>query len=536
MEKRIPRVFAFLLTLTLTFSLVSCASPSQSPSPSSKEAVNIGCTASIGSLNPVLISGVFSDYYAISLQYLPLVALDANADFEYMLADSISSEDNLTYTIHLNEEATWSDGTPITSEDLVFTMTRLTSSVIANPSMMLQALVGTDDETGYRPEGMDTLEGVKALDDKTVTFTFKNPINLLSFLNGYAQYIVPMPAHVLADVPDAELASYDWFTHPDVVSGPYRATSFNNNHYVTYTANESYWRGPVNIPNANIKIVDGAGLYAGLQSGEIDLVPPLLGTIETEDYENIKAMPHVTSMHGTSYSVENIFINTTVVDNRSLRQAMRMALNRDQMVSGLLDGNGTYADGFAVPDGPYWQEVTPTPYDVEGARTLVEKAIQEGWNPKTRYTLYANSGDSQLVLALQLAQQAWNAVGIRVDLKLVDINTLMGLAAKEDTAMVALQYTYPPADPSWDVKFVLDSWCHDLPDAVTEQLDTLWSTNDPEVYAQALRTVDLYVQESAPMIDLYITGPLGAVSNRLQGAVPTMYGSINQIHTWTLSH
>lgn len=537
MKKHFSRLSACLLALVMTFSLVSCGSePGQSSSSSSKSAVNIGCTASIGSLNPVLISGVLSDYYAISLQFLPLVALDANAEFEYMLADSITSEDNLTYTIHINDDATWSDGTPVTSDDLVFTMNRLASSEIANPAMMLHALVGTDDESGFLPEGVTSLEGVKAVDEKTVTFTFKNEINLVSFLNGYAQFIAPMPAHVLADVPAKELAAYDWFTHPDVVSGPYKATSFNSNHYVTYEANDAYWRGPVNIPNVNIKIVDGAGLYAGLQSGEIDLVPPLLGTIETEDYDNIQFLKSVTSEFGDAYSVENIFFNTNIVDNENIRRAMLLALDRDQMVTGLLNGNGTYADGFAVPDGPYWKDLTPTANDTEGAKALVAKATEEGWNPATSYTLYANSGDAQLTLALQLAQQAWSAVGIKVEIKTVDLDTLMGLAGKDDAAMVALQYTYPPVDPSWDVKFVLDSWCHSLSNSVAEQLDILWSTNDSDVYAEALLKVDTEVQQTVPMIDLYINGPLGAVSNRLQGATPSMYGSINNIHEWTIAN
>ena len=83
------------------------------------------------------------------MSFLPLVALDENAEFENILADSITTEDNIHYTIHINDDATWSDGEPVTSTDLAFTMQRLASPVIANPAMMLYALVGTDDETGY---------------------------------------------------------------------------------------------------------------------------------------------------------------------------------------------------------------------------------------------------------------------------------------------------------------------------------------------------------------------------------------------------
>lgn len=538
MKNTLHRIFATVLALAMVFSLAACGSTGGNQSGASNsgdDVVNIGCTSSIGSLNPVLVDATWSSMYAISMSFLPLVALNENAEFENILADSITTEDNIHYTIHINEDATWSDGEPVTSSDLAFTMARLASPVIANPAMMLYALVGTNDETGYLDEGVDSIEGVRIVDEKTAEFTFKYEMNMTSFLNGYAQYIFVLPEHVLSEVPEEEFAAYDWFTHPDVVDGPYMATSFDSEHYVTYQANPNFWRGEVNIPYANIKVVDGAGLYAGLQSGEIDIVPPLLGTIDQEDYENVKALENVTSSYGDAYSVENVFINTQIVDNANIRQAMLYALDRTQFIDGLLGGEGDLADGFAVPDGPYWKDLTPTAADTAKAEELVAAAQAEGWDPNTTYTLYANSGETQLSYAIQLAAQAWEAVGIHVDIRTVDLDTLMTLAGTEDAAMIAVQYTYPPVDPSWDIQYVLDSWCHALSDEVNTNLNTMWSTNDSDEYANALYAIDSYVQQNVPMIDLYVNGPLGAVSNRLQGATPSMYGCLNHIETWTLA-
>lgn len=538
MKNTLHRIFATVLALAMVFSLAACGSTGGNQSGASNSGdgvVNIGCTSSIGSLNPVLVDATWSSMYAISMSFLPLVALNENAEFENILADSITTEDNIHYTIHINEDAAWSDGEPVTSSDLAFTMARLASPVIANPAMMLYALVGTNDETGYLDEGVDSIEGVRIVDEKTAEFTFKYEMNMTSFLNGYAQYIFVLPEHVLSEVPEEEFAAYDWFTHPDVVDGPYMATSFDSEHYVTYQANPNFWRGEVNIPYANIKVVDGAGLYAGLQSGEIDIVPPLLGTIDQEDYENVKALENVTSSYGDAYSVENVFINTQIVDNANIRQAMLYALDRTQFIDGLLGGEGDLADGFAVPDGPYWKDLTPTTADTAKAEELVAAAQAEGWDPNTTYTLYANSGETQLSYAIQLAAQAWEAVGIHVDIRTVDLDTLMTLAGTEDAAMIAVQYTYPPVDPSWDIQYVLDSWCHALSDEVNTNLNTMWSTNDSDEYANALYAIDSYVQQNVPMIDLYVNGPLGAVSNRLQGATPSMYGCLNHIETWTLA-
>lgn len=530
------KLIAFLLAMVMSLALASCGgNAGDSSSNASPTVVNIGCTSSVGTLNPILVGSAWSDYYAMSMQYLPLVALDENAEFEYMLADSITTEDNLSYTIHINESAVWSDGTPITAGDVAFTIDRLASPVIANPAMMLHALVGTDDATGYLPEGVDSVAGVEAVDEKTVKITFKYELNMISFLNGYAQYILTVPRHALEDVPVEEFASYDWFTKPDVVSGPYMATGFDSDHYVTYTANENYWKGEVGISHANIKIVDSAALYAGLQSGEIDLVPPLLGTIAPEDYAGVQTLDNVTAEYGAAYAVENIFINTQIIDNENIRKALLLAIDRQQIIDGLLGGAGDLADGFAVPDGPYWRGLTPLETNMEQAKALVQTAISEGWDSSTTYTLYANSGESQLALALQLAQQAWEEAGITVKIQSVDLDTMMGLAGTQDAAMIAVQYTYPPVDPSWDIQYVLGSWCHALTPEVEANLNTLWSTNETDAYADALLAIDSYVQQTVPMIDLYINGPLGAVSNRLQGAHASMYGALNNIHQWTLA-
>lgn len=537
------RALALVLALAMAFALASCGSSGASSTSGTSnpadsgdaQVVNIGCTSSVGSLNPALIDSTWAMMYAISMEFLPLVALNQDAEFEYMLADEITTEDNLTYTIHISEDAAWSDGEPVTAQDLLFTMTKLASPVIANPNMMLHALVGTDDETGYLSEVSDTIDGVQIVDEKTVEFTFKYEMNMISFMNGYAQYIFVMPEHALSDISDEEFASSEWFNAPTVVDGPYMATGYDSNHYVTYTANTSYWRGAPSISSANIKIVDGASLYAGLQSGEIDIVPPLLGTIDLEDYEGVQALENVTATYGDAYSVENVFINTEVVDNLNIRQALLMALDRQTIVDNLFSGEADLADGFAVPSGPYWSDLTPTAYDAEGAQALVDAAIAEGWDPGTEYTIFINGGETVLANVIALAQQNWAAVGINVEIQTVDLDTLMTKAGTEEAAMIAVQYTYPPVDPSWDIQWVIGDWCHALTDEVNDNLAVLWSTNDSAEYAAALLAIDTYVQETVPMIDLYVSGSLGAVSNRLQNANASMYGSLNNIQEWTIS-
>ena len=493
--------------------------------------VNIGATGVLATTNPLMVDATWINMYATVLQFAPLVAMNANAEFDMMLASSVTTEDNLTYTIQLDSRATWSDGTPVTSADLLFTMNCLTCAKLGNTTMILSALEGTDD-AGMRPEGAD-VSGVQIVDEKTCTFTFKYPVNRITFLNSYAQYIYTVPAHMLKDVPEDQLSTYEWFKTPTVVSGPYRCVDVDYNHYASYVANENYWKGAPAIPKLNIKIVAGAQLLSGLQSGEIDVVPPLLGTINQDDYDSVLALPHVTAEYGAAYPVESIFINCNNIP-LPIRQALLCGLDRRTIVDGLLGGNGVVCDGFAVPDGPYYKGLQPVAFDAARAMQLVEDAKAAGWDPSTEYNLYLNNGEEVLLQAAQVAQSYWAAIGINVKLNPVDLATLMNMCSEGSGDMYGVQYAYPPVDPSVDVQWVLAYWCFYWNDLIENGLNTIWATNDSAVYAETLYEIDKDVQANVPIINLYANGPLGAVANRVQNASATMYGCLNNVHEWTL--
>lgn len=496
--------------------------------------VNIGSTGTLATLNPLMVDATWINMYAATLQFNPLVALDENAEFADVLADSIETEDNLTYTVHLNENAVWSDGQPITSADLKFTMNCLTSAKLGNTTMMLGSLAGTDDN-GFRPDGVDDIEGVQIVDEKTCTFTFKYEVNKVSFLNGYAQYIYTVPEHILKDVAEEEMAAYEWFKAPTVVSGPYRCVDVDYNHYASFEANEAYWQGAPSIPKLNIRIVAGAQLLTGLQSGEIDVVPPLLGTINQDDYETVLALPNVDAEYGAAYAVEGLFINCKTIPEKEIRQALLCGLDRQTIIDGLLGGAGVVCDGFAVPDGPYYKGLEGVAFDAGKAAELVETAKANGWDSSKEYNVYLNSGEDTLIHAAEVAQGFWSAIGINVKLNPVDLDTLMTMCVNGEGDMYGVQYTYPPVDPSWDIQWVLDSWCFYWNDTIENGLNTLWSTNDSDEYAETLYAIDQDVQENVPIINLYANGPLGAVAKRISGARATMYGCLNNVHQWTIN-
>ena len=266
--------------------------------------VNIGVTDTLSSANPLLLDQSELSKIVCDLQYLQLCELDGDLNFVPVLASEITTDDNIHFTVKLDENARWSDGEPITADDVVFTVLKFASPTIANATMLLYAFEGIDDETGFTAEGAtaEDLTGVTAVDEHTVLFTAKYELPLTSFKNTYGRYLHILPKHKLEGMTDNELLTTAYFDKAEVVSGPYRLTSYDNNHYVTFEANENYWKGAPKIQKLNIVIKDASQLYAALKSGEIDLVQQTTASVPYDDYENIAALENVKVSMGSMVS------------------------------------------------------------------------------------------------------------------------------------------------------------------------------------------------------------------------------------------
>lgn len=511
---------------------VSTESASSDTATSGEKIINVGVTNTIGSLNPLLLNGGEINKYATGLMFLPLMELDADLNFEGMLADSITTEDNKNFIVHIDDAATWSDGTPVTADDVVYTALRLASPVIGNTAMMYYVFEGVGDD-GFVEEGAESIDGIQKVDDKTVQFTTKEEMPITTFENSYARYLLTLPKHVIERYSEEELSTADWFNHPDVVSGPFIVTDFDVDHYISYEANKDYWKGAPKIDKLNIKIVDGSQLYAGLQSGEIDITQQTMSDIPQEDYESVEALDNVEVVYGSPVTNQSVFIQTKNVPDVKVRQAMLYAIDRQQILEELLNGHGEIVDGFLSSASPFYDDsLTPISYDPEKAKALLEEA---GWDGSQTIRFYVNSGDSTFVNAASIIAAEWAAVGIKAEIQTVDFATLMSVAGTEDYDVLAVQYTYAPVDPYPDVAWLLGgegSWTGYSNDTLNEALTKSQLTSDPEETKELFSVVDKKVQEDVPMFSAYVISAQGAVSKRITGAAPSVYGFFNDVQNW----
>lgn len=503
----------------------------------SGDIVNIGVTDIIGSLNPLLQDGTEVVKYAASLSFLSLVELNKDLEFEAQIAKEITTEDNKHFTIKLDENATWSDGTPITSKDVLFSFLCWASQEVGNTGMSIYKIEGVGDD-GYVEAGTEEISGIKAIDEKTVEITTKSEMALYAFNNIYGRYILILPEHILGNVPKEDLLTYKWFNAPTVISGPYFITDFDLNHYVTYTANDNYWKGVPKIKNLNIKVVTSSQLLAGLQSGEIDLVQQTTGVILQEDYESVKALNNISVFEGTPVTNQSIFINTNNITDARIRQAILYGIDRETILNEILNGNGEIVDGFLASAGPFYDSsLKPVEYDPQKAAALVKEAVADGWDPSTQYTFYVNSGDTTFVQVASFFTAQLAEIGINLKVNTVDLSTLMSVAGNKEFDIMAIQYTFTPVDPYTDVDWLLskEGWTGYYNEEISAALVKTQTVKEMEEMKDLYLTIDTHVQKEVPMISAYIISALGAKSNRLQNVVPDVYGTFLNVHEWEIA-
>lgn len=541
MKKAGKKMIALIVAAVMAFSVAGCAASQESETAeggtgtaSGEKIVNVGVTSALGSVNPFVMDQTEINKYAVGLMFLPLMELDENLNFVGMLADSVTTADNINFVVHIDENAAWSDGTPVTAADVEYTVRRLASPVVNNVTLMLYAFEGTGDD-GFVEPNAEGISGVQIVDDKTVQFTTKYPMALTTFQNTYARYIHTLPKHVIEKYSEEELLTAEWFNKPDVVNGPYKLTDYDANHYISYEANANYWKGAPKIDKLNIKIVDASQILSGLQSGEIDITHHTMTAVPQEDFESIEALENVEVVYGTPITHQSVFIQTENIPDAKVRQALLYAIDREQLVEQLLRGHGEVVDGFLSSASPFYNpEVTPVSYDPEKAKSLLEEA---GWDGSKTLKFYVDSGDGTFVNGSQVLVAQWAAVGINVEVQTVDLATLMTVAGTTDYDMLAVQYTYAPVDPYPDAGWLLGgegSWTGYGNDTVNEALAATQTTSDVETIRGEYTTVDTIVQEDVPMFSAYVLSAQGAVNKRLTGARPSAYGFFNEVQNWDI--
>lgn len=538
MKKRIlARLSAVFMAFALLIGTSACKDPSRTDEKQGESIVNIGMTYPITSMNPLLMDASEAMKYAVGISFEPMVELNSKYEFEGVLAESVTANDDYTvFTVKIKDGAKWSDGQPVTADDVIFTILKTTSKTIDNPSMTMFYLFKGFDENGKVEDNAESVEGLVKIDEKTVEFRATEPISMENFNNNFMRYLNPVPYHVLKDMSVQELKTTEWFAKPTVASGPFIAKSADLAHFVTYEKNENYWQGEPQIDKLNIKIVTGSQLLAGMQSGEIDYVQQTTGVFSQEDIPAVEKLTNAKAVYDTPVTSVMTFLNVKTIEDARVRKAILYAIDRELLVKEFLRGKGEVVDGFLTSASPYFDESHQVvKRDLDKAKALLKEA---NWDENRTLEFKIDSGDSTFNQAANVIVAQLAEAGIKAQVISETLTQLLSDAGAHQFDIMAVQYTLPPVAPTLDVSWLAGpgGW----PDYGREEVNKLMNeasmiSEDNAKMKEVYQQIHAYINEDLPMINMYALSPLGAKSNRLEAPDPTVFGGFMNLHTWKVS-
>lgn len=451
----------------------------------------------------------------IELMFDRLMVINTDGTFGPRLAESWETneaQDKITY--HLNENAKWQDGEPVTAEDVVYSAQVASSSEYSYlRRIRMQYFAGTD-ETGCET-GTDSIE-VAALDDHTVEFTLKAPMDPAIIYALVNRDFFIMPKHLLDSISDADLVN-DAFWQKPIGSGPCIFDSMESGVSIEFKANKDYYLGAPDFDRLVFKKVQSTNLLSGLMSGDIDVLSAN-SQIPLADWEAAKNTPGIVTKSVPTFAYQYMAMNTARdYLTEDVRHAISLAINRQVIVDQLLQGEARIAIGPLAEDHPYFDEkLLPIEYDPEKAKSMLEAA---GWDSNRELQVLVSTGNEVREKSAILIQQDLQKIGIKTKIQTLDFPTLLTNARNGDYDLCFIGSS-GSVDPSESVPNVTAGYMNNFAQLSDPTLGQIGESGAKEITFEARKKIyDQYQEElfkQMPMAFLYHTNDLFAYNEKLE--------------------
>ena len=436
MKKKLCALLASALALSLVLTGCGNSSGSAQSSASSSGNTSQSETAS-GPKDEVVTMAIISTWntlniYNTSGNYGNCVAdqmferlVTCTHDGEYLprLADSWEmSDDHMSMTFHLNQNATWHDGEPVTADDVVFTLKAVTSEKMDNYYRSKFVCVGGTNSDGICADPSQLQ--VEAVDEYTVKIGLSTPKDEQTVLSTLCSFLYVLPQHILDTGDYSSINDSDFWSAP-VGAGPFQFVRETAGEQLELTAYEDYYLGCPDFKTFVIKVVPAASLTAGLLNGDIDVVGA--GSIPLSDWETVKSSDNLVAQSITSYSYQYMQFNLSegndTFQDAAVRTAFDKAIDKQLMVDQLMAGEGLVAVGPMPEYHPYYNEdLVPNTYDPEAAKSELEAA---GFDFDRTYTLLVPQGNQVREQSALIIQQNLKDIGITIEIETYDFATVL---------------------------------------------------------------------------------------------------------------
>lgn len=516
-----------IVTVLLLSFVVGCDDPERTATPGIDATAEpaYGDTfieASIGdasTLLPVLASDSASS--AVNgLIYNGLVRYDKNLQVVGELAESWTvSDDKLTLTFDLRDDVRWHDGTPFTAADVRFTY---------------DLYIDPQTPTAYA-EAFQQVTRVETPDPHTFVVHYAKPY--APALISWATAI--HPRHLLEgeDITASSLA------RSPVGTGPYRFTEWASGEKIVLEANEDYFAGRPYIKRVVYRIIpDISTQFLELRTGSLDFMG--LSPLQYDRQTDTPAFRRLFNKYRYltfSYTYLGYNLRRALFKDQRVRQALSYAINKQEIIEGVLLGYGHVATGPYKPDTwVYNRGVQRYAYDPERARRLLEDAgwhdedgdgIRERQGRRLAFTIVTNQGNDLRSKTAEIVQRRFREVGVEVKLRIVEwatflkefINpgnfdaTILGWSGGPEPDQYNIWHSSKTAPGQ--LNFI--GYENSEVDHLLEQGRRVFDQQQRKAYYDRFQEI---LAEEQPYTFLYFAEALPAVSRRFRGIEPAPAG------------
>ena len=378
-----------------------------------EQTLRFGLSGFEGVFDPILSDNVY-DSYVCSLIFEGLVTNDPTGEAIPKLATW--EVDGNVYTFTLKDGIKFSDGTPLTAEDVAFTYNTIKEEDYAGPRTAVGAAI----------------QSVEVIDEKTVKFTMTetSPVNIWNFTYGI------MSKDHYAHSSFEELAALN---DQPLGTGPVVLKGWAAKQYVDMVKNENYWdpEHALKIDGVLFQNVEEDAILAALQNGEIDFCQPAAKA------ENVEAVEGMDNAHLVSYLANGytfMCFNTTkpTLSDVKVRQALVYALDRESFLQAEYGSDQLVSLGMCPVSPTSWaypdvSDLNAYSYDLEKAAALLDEAgcvdtdgdgIREmnGEPMHLRWLVYPEATWPGTLSGM--AYDSWKQIGVDLEIVQMDFNTV----------------------------------------------------------------------------------------------------------------
>ncbi len=433
--------------------------------------------------------------------YESLVYFDLNSELQPLLATDWYAVDDLTWEFVLREGVKFHDGSDFTAEAVKASFDRLLDPEIASPRLFLFSM----------------LEEVIIVDDYTVQFVTQFPF-------------APLPAHLAhnggaiislnaIETDYAEMAAGNeagtYLAQNPVGTGFFKLQSWNPGDQLVLERNDDYWGDNAKLDTVTFKVVpEDLTRLSELDTGFAHIADPVqpsdMGRVENMDNADLD-VTSVTVMAYIGYNCDK-----PPYDDVRVRQAISMAINKDDIIQGAYEGTAIPAEGPIAPGVfGYDPSVSGLPYDVDRAKELLAEAgLEDGFST----TIWTNDNPVRIMVA-EYVQSKLRELNIDVSIEVVEWGAYLDGTAEGGHEMFILGWSTPTLDADYAVYALFHSDNVGAPgnraffrnDVADELLDRGRQEPDPDARLAIYKELQEILVEEAPMLYLVYNENLAGV-------------------------